>query len=69
MRLDSTPVGWTAPLPDGPWGQAGWIALLYQPPGARLLVDTLSRPKTHPTADLALDAILRAHQTRAASAR
>ncbi|MFE7527377.1 hypothetical protein ACFU7Y_16890 [Kitasatospora sp. NPDC057542] len=41
---------------------AGWIALLYQPDGASLLVDTLSHPKTHPTADLALDAILRAHQ-------
>ncbi|WP_049653477.1 hypothetical protein [Kitasatospora sp. MY 5-36] len=69
LRLDSEPVGWTAPLPDGPWGQAGWIACLYQPDGARLLVDTLSRPRTLPTADLALDAILRAHQTRAASAR
>ncbi|MFE7527701.1 hypothetical protein ACFU7Y_18585 [Kitasatospora sp. NPDC057542] len=69
LRLDSTPIGWTAPLPDGPWGQAGWIALLYQQGGARLLVDTLSRPRTLPTADLALDAILRAHQTRSASAR
>ncbi|MFJ9447214.1 hypothetical protein ACIRRH_35995 [Kitasatospora sp. NPDC101235] len=63
LRHDSTPIGWTAPLPEGPWGQAGWIAVLYQPPGARLLVDTFSRPKTHPTADLALDAILRAHQS------
>ncbi|MFE7490115.1 hypothetical protein [Kitasatospora sp. NPDC057541] len=54
-RHDSTPVGWTAPLPDGRWGQAGWIALLYQPPGASLLVDTLSRPRTHPTAEPALD--------------
>ncbi|MFB6888735.1 hypothetical protein ACFCX4_05385 [Kitasatospora sp. NPDC056327] len=44
LRLDSTPIGWTAPLPDGPWGQAGWISCLYQPDGARLLVDTLSRP-------------------------
>ncbi|WP_327075494.1 hypothetical protein OG196_42955 (plasmid) [Kitasatospora purpeofusca] len=64
LRHDSTPVGWAAPLPDGPWGQAGWIALLHQPDGARLLVDTLSRPETHPTADLALDAVLRAHRTR-----
>ncbi|MFE7532383.1 hypothetical protein ACFU7Y_42820 [Kitasatospora sp. NPDC057542] len=62
--------GWTAPLSDGPWGQAGWIALLYQPQGARFLVDNFSRPKTHPTADLTLDAILRAHQpTRPAPAR
>ncbi|MFF7459686.1 hypothetical protein [Kitasatospora sp. NPDC008115] len=68
LRLDSTPIGWTAPLPDGPWGQAGWIACLYQQ-GGRLLIDTLSRPRTLPTADLALDAILRAHQTGAASAR
>ncbi|WP_043473810.1 hypothetical protein [Kitasatospora sp. MBT66] len=65
LRLDSTPIGWTAPLPDdGPWGQAGWIALLHQPGGAGLLVDNLSRPKTHPTADLALDAVLRTHRTR-----
>ncbi|MFE6869641.1 hypothetical protein ACFVFS_24195 [Kitasatospora sp. NPDC057692] len=69
LRLDSTPIGWTAPLPDGPWGQAGWIACLYQQGGARLLVDTLSRPRTLPTADLALDAIQRAHQTKAASVR
>ncbi|WP_030398502.1 hypothetical protein [Kitasatospora purpeofusca] len=64
LRLDSTPIGWTAPLSDGPWGQAGWIALLHQPGGAGLLVDNLSRPKTHPTADLALDAGLRTHRTR-----
>ncbi|MGW3185487.1 hypothetical protein ACWDD9_40075 [Kitasatospora sp. NPDC001119] len=71
LRHHSRPVGWTAPLPDGPWGQAGWIALLYQPRGtARLLVDHFSRPKTHPTADLALDAILRAHRpTRPTPAR
>ncbi|MFF2117383.1 hypothetical protein ACFVXH_08625 [Kitasatospora sp. NPDC058184] len=71
LRLDSEPVGWTAPLPDGPWGQAGWTALLHQPRGtARLLVDHFSRPKTHPSSDLALDAILRAHQTtRPAPAR
>ncbi|MFJ6141559.1 hypothetical protein [Kitasatospora sp. NPDC092286] len=69
LRLDSTPIGWTAPLPDGPWGQAGWIACLYQQGGARLLVDNLSRPRTLPTADLALDAILRAHRTRSAAAR
>ncbi|WP_043478352.1 hypothetical protein [Kitasatospora sp. MBT66] len=64
LRHDSTPIGWTAPLPDGPWGQAGWIALLHRPGGARLLVDNLSRPRTHPTADLALDAVLRTHRTR-----
>ncbi|MFD8782590.1 hypothetical protein [Kitasatospora sp. NPDC059599] len=70
LRHHSRPVGWTAPLPDGPWGQTGWIALLYQPRGARLLVDNFSRPKTHPTADLALDAILRAHRpTRPTPAR
>ncbi|MGY0466638.1 hypothetical protein ACW14Y_41235 [Kitasatospora sp. cg17-2] len=63
LRHGSTPVGWTAPLPDGPWGQAGWIALLHQPGGARLLVDNLSRPRIHPTPDLALDAILRNHRT------
>ncbi|MFD4661653.1 hypothetical protein ACFWP2_39290 [Kitasatospora sp. NPDC058444] len=64
LRHRNRPVGWTAPLPDGPWGQAGWIALLYQPRGtAKLITDHFSRPKTHPTADLALDAILRAHQT------
>ncbi|WP_344343640.1 hypothetical protein, partial [Kitasatospora putterlickiae] len=68
LRLDSTPIGWTAPLPDGPWGQAGWIACLYQQ-GGRLLIDTSSQPRTLPTADLALDAILLAHQTGAASAR
>ncbi|MFF2549258.1 hypothetical protein ACFVUY_42790 [Kitasatospora sp. NPDC058063] len=63
LRHHSRPVGWTAPLPDGPWGQAGWIALLYQPRGtARLLVDHFSRPKTHPSSNLALDAILRAHR-------
>ncbi|MFJ6140588.1 hypothetical protein [Kitasatospora sp. NPDC092286] len=55
LRHDSTPIGWSA--------------LLYQPPGARLLVDNLSRPKTHPTTDLALDTILRAHQARPASVR
>ncbi|MFD5463052.1 hypothetical protein ACFWIQ_09530 [Kitasatospora sp. NPDC127059] len=63
LRHHSTPIGWTAPLPDGPWGQAGWIALLYQPRGtAKLLSDNFSRPKTHPSTDLALDAVLRAHQ-------
>ncbi|MER7850576.1 hypothetical protein ABTZ03_42355 [Kitasatospora sp. NPDC096077] len=65
LRHRSTPIGWTAPLPEGPWGRAGWIALLYQPPGAaRLLTDNFSRPKTHPAADLALDAIRRAHTAR-----
>ncbi len=34
LRHHNTPIGWAAPLPEGPWGQAGWIALLYQPQGA-----------------------------------
>ncbi|MFD9597155.1 hypothetical protein ACFWA9_30985 [Kitasatospora sp. NPDC059973] len=63
LRLDGEPVGWTAPLPDGPWGLGGPIALLYQRGAAdRLLTDNHSRPKRFPDTDLALDAVLRQHQ-------
>ncbi|MER7757688.1 hypothetical protein [Kitasatospora sp. NPDC097643] len=59
------PVGWTAPLPDGPWGTAGHIAAEHQEENtARVLTDDLGRPRTHRDPDEALDALLRSHNER-----
>ncbi|MFE2414988.1 hypothetical protein ACFXDE_42355 [Kitasatospora sp. NPDC059408] len=58
------PIGWTAPLPDGPWGQAGHIAAEHE--GEQTAV---VRPRTHRTVGEALDAIQRAHADRVRAER
>ncbi|WP_380286482.1 hypothetical protein [Kitasatospora purpeofusca] len=59
---DGTPNGWTAVLPDGPWGLGGWIAVQHQGDGrpGQFIADRFSRPRTYRSADLALDVFLRA---------
>ncbi|MFF8775284.1 hypothetical protein [Kitasatospora sp. NPDC015120] len=59
---DGAVKGWTALLPDGPWGLGGWIAVEYQGDGrpGRFVADRFSRPRTYRSADLALDVFLRA---------
>ncbi len=63
------PVGWTAPVPDGPMGPAGWIALL-QLDGRRATVvgHEGGRPRTYPEPGPALDALQRAHADHRARA-
>ncbi|MGW2545179.1 hypothetical protein ACWC5I_30950 [Kitasatospora sp. NPDC001574] len=64
------PVGWTAPLPDGPWGQAGHIAVEHQgEQTAVVLTDPASGTRTHRTVGDALDAIQRAHAARVRAER
>ncbi|MFF7459573.1 hypothetical protein [Kitasatospora sp. NPDC008115] len=59
------PVGWTAPLPDGPWGAAGHIAAEHQgEQAAVILTDKTSGARTHRTVGDALGALQRAHATR-----
>ncbi|MFJ6384711.1 hypothetical protein ACIQI7_32475 [Kitasatospora sp. NPDC092039] len=59
------PIGWTAPLPDGPWGAAGHIAAAHQgEQAAVILTDKDSGARTHRTVGDALDALQRAHATR-----
>ncbi|MFI8085876.1 hypothetical protein ACIF6L_34440 [Kitasatospora sp. NPDC086009] len=59
------PIGWTAPLPDGPWGAAGHIAAAHQgEQAATILTDKDSGARTHRTVGDALDALQRAHATR-----
>ncbi|MBP0453922.1 hypothetical protein J5Y04_30925 [Kitasatospora sp. RG8] len=53
------PIGWTAPLPDGPWGEAGHIAAEHQ--GEQTAV---VRPRTHRSVGQALDVLHRAHLDR-----
>ncbi|MFE2176667.1 hypothetical protein [Kitasatospora sp. NPDC059462] len=67
---DGAVKGWTALLPDGPWGLGGWIAVEHQGDGrpGRIVADRFSRPQTYRSADLALDAFLRAAPTTPPSA-
>ncbi|KOV13302.1 hypothetical protein ADK60_29855 [Streptomyces sp. XY431] len=57
---DGTPKGWTCRLPDGSWGLGGWITVEHQGDGrpGRFVADRFGRPRTFPTADLALDVLL-----------
>ncbi|MET8704339.1 hypothetical protein ABZW10_36620 [Kitasatospora sp. NPDC004723] len=59
---DGTVKGWTALLPDGPWGLGGWIAVEHKGDGqpGQFVADRFSRPRTYRSADLALDVFLRA---------
>jgi len=58
-------VGWTAPLPDGPWGEAGHIAAEHQgEQAAVILPGSSSGARTHRTVGEALDSLQRAHATR-----
>ncbi|MEV0537222.1 hypothetical protein [Kitasatospora sp. NPDC050463] len=64
------PIGWTAPLPDGPWGPAGHLAAAYQgEQAAAILTDSASGARTHRTVGDALDALQRAHATRLSAAQ
>ncbi|MFF0416287.1 hypothetical protein ACFYUY_38395 [Kitasatospora sp. NPDC004745] len=64
------PVGWTAPLPDGPWGRAGHIAAGYQGGrAAEILTDRTSGARTHRTVGDALDLLQRAHAEQRARAK
>ncbi|MFF3116185.1 hypothetical protein ACFVSN_44235 [Kitasatospora sp. NPDC057904] len=56
------PIGWTAPLPDGPWGQAGHIAAKHRgSKAAVVLTDPASGTSTHRTVGQALDVLHRTH--------
>ncbi|MGW4808010.1 hypothetical protein [Kitasatospora sp. NPDC004272] len=55
------PVGWTAPLPDGPWGRAGHIAAQHRDDRtATILTDPVSGTRTFRSTGDALDALQRA---------
>ncbi|WP_158845865.1 hypothetical protein [Streptomyces sp. NRRL WC-3742] len=55
-------IGWTAPLPDGPWGQAGHIAAKHRgSKAAVVLTDPASGASTHRTVGQALDFLHRTH--------
>ncbi|MFE7529360.1 hypothetical protein ACFU7Y_27110 [Kitasatospora sp. NPDC057542] len=59
------PIGWTAPLPDGPWGQAGHIAAEHRDAQAAVvLTDPASGARTHRSVGQALDVLHRAHLDR-----
>ncbi|MER8103918.1 hypothetical protein [Kitasatospora sp. NPDC094016] len=59
------PIGWTAPLPDGSWGQAGHIAAAYRDAKeAVVLTDHASGARTHRSVGQALDVLHRAHLDR-----
>ncbi|MEU9047335.1 MULTISPECIES: hypothetical protein [unclassified Kitasatospora] len=59
------PIGWTAPLSDGPWGQAGHIAAAHRnAQAADILTDPASGDRTHRTVGQALDVLHRAHIDR-----
>ncbi|WP_371484893.1 hypothetical protein [Kitasatospora sp. NBC_00315] len=63
------PIGWTAPLPDGPWGPGGSIAALHRSDGtATVITDGYARPQCYPSPELALDALQRAYTARTAEA-
>ncbi|MFJ5122985.1 hypothetical protein [Kitasatospora sp. NPDC088548] len=56
------PIGWTAPLPDGPWGQAGHIAAHHRGSKAAVtLTNPASGASTHRTVGQALDVLHRTH--------
>ncbi|MFD5437355.1 hypothetical protein ACFWJ4_35065 [Kitasatospora sp. NPDC127067] len=56
------PIGWTAPLPDGPWGQAGHIAAKHRGSKAAVaLTNPASGTSTHRTVGQALDFLHRTH--------
>ncbi|MFJ6384604.1 hypothetical protein ACIQI7_31935 [Kitasatospora sp. NPDC092039] len=56
------PIGWTAPLPDGPWGQAGHIAAQHRgSKAAVVLTDPASGTSTHRSVGQALDVLHRTH--------
>ncbi|MFE4397925.1 hypothetical protein [Streptomyces sp. CB02056] len=56
------PIGWTAPLPDGPWGQAGHIAAKHRgSKAAVVLTDPASAASTHRSVGQALDVLHRTH--------
>ncbi|MER7773148.1 hypothetical protein [Kitasatospora sp. NPDC096140] len=56
------PIGWTAPLPDGPWGQAGHIAAKHRgSKAAVVLTDPASGASTHRSVGQALDVLHRTH--------
>ncbi|MFD9063630.1 hypothetical protein ACFVZ3_19180, partial [Kitasatospora purpeofusca] len=64
------PVGWTAPLPDGPWGRTGHIAAGHQGGQAdTILTDRTSGARTHRTVGDALDLLQRAHSEQRARAK
>ncbi|MFJ6776804.1 hypothetical protein ACIQOV_38590, partial [Kitasatospora sp. NPDC091257] len=70
LLREGAPVGWTARLPQGPWGLGGWIAVEHQDGQlGRFVAGPLSRPQTFTTADLALDALHRADRHRAAASQ
>ncbi|MER5642154.1 hypothetical protein ABT095_35095 [Kitasatospora sp. NPDC002227] len=70
LLYQGQPVGWTAPLPDGPWGEAGHIAAQHQgEQAAVILTDPASGTRTHRTVGDTLDALQRAHATRLAAER
>ncbi|MDH6107853.1 hypothetical protein P3T36_006312 [Kitasatospora sp. MAP12-15] len=60
VHPDGLPVGWTAPLPDGPWGLGGWVALRHRADGrtAEVLTGDLGRPRTHLDYSEALEALM-----------
>ncbi|WP_158715312.1 hypothetical protein [Kitasatospora phosalacinea] len=63
------PVGWTAPLPDGPWGRAGHIAAQHRDDRtATILTDPASGTRTYRSTGDALDALQRAAHTPAPAA-
>ncbi|MFK0195868.1 hypothetical protein [Kitasatospora sp. NPDC090308] len=58
------PVGWSAPLPDGPWGRAGHIAAQHRDDRtATILTDPASGARTYRSTGEALDALQRAART------
>ncbi|MGW7448160.1 hypothetical protein [Kitasatospora sp. NPDC054795] len=58
-------IGWTAPLPDGPWGQAGHIAAAHRnAQAADILTDPAGGARTHRSVGQALDVLHRAHIDR-----
>ncbi|MGW4814312.1 hypothetical protein ACWEPB_22065 [Kitasatospora cineracea] len=60
------PVGWTAPLPDGPWGRAGHIAARHHDEKtATILTNPASGTRTFRSTGDALDALQRATPTPA----
>ncbi|GAA1246903.1 hypothetical protein GCM10009665_42350 [Kitasatospora nipponensis] len=65
------PIGWTAPLPDGLWGQAGHIAAAHRDaPAAVVLADPASAPApTAPSARPWMSSAARTSTGCASSAR
>jgi hypothetical protein len=59
LRHGTTPVGWASRLPQGPWGEGGWIALRYRSGGriGEVITDGPTLPRFHRTVTEALTAL------------